>query len=47
MWIYIFTDECVRFTITDFAPIKDADFDNVYHLLSWNQKKPASEETGQ
>jgi hypothetical protein len=45
--IDIFTNEDICFTITELATVKDTDFDHGYHLLSWESKRPASEETGQ
>ena len=42
--IDIFTTEDICFAIAELTAVKDADFDHVYHLLSWNQKKPASVE---
>jgi hypothetical protein len=41
--INIFTDEDICFTITEFAMVKDADFDHGYHLLSRKQKTASSE----
>jgi hypothetical protein len=44
--INIFSKEYVYFAKADLALVMDADFDHEYHLLSKNQKKPASEVTG-
>ena len=50
-WVDMFSDhfaiEDICFTIAELAAVKDADFDRGYHFLSWESKKPASEETGQ
>ena len=44
-WVDMFSDhfaiEDICFAITKFTPIKDADFDHEYYLLSWESKKPA------
>jgi hypothetical protein len=44
--INIFAKEYVCFAIAELATVKDVDFHHFAHLLSWKQKKPASEETG-
>jgi hypothetical protein len=33
--------------IAELATVKNTDFDHGYHLLSWESKRPVSEETGQ
>ncbi|UCD41388.1 MAG: hypothetical protein JSV69_12545 [Chloroflexota bacterium] len=49
-WVDMFSDhfaiEDIRFAIAVLTSVKYADFDHEYHLLSWNQIKFASEETG-
>jgi hypothetical protein len=40
MRIDIFAFKYICLTIAELTAVKDADFDHVYHLLSWNQKSP-------
>jgi hypothetical protein len=44
--IEFFADEEKRFAITGLTAVKDADLYHFSHLLSRQQKKPASKETG-
>jgi hypothetical protein len=32
-----FTEVYIGLAIIELAPVKDADFDHFYHLLSWNK----------